>query len=133
LECRPKPLVTLTPESRKGLSSVKSNGGNTSWRSVKDLRAIGYCKEVRGLRRVPFQLPISSGEIGVTGSNPTRVVGSCANLNFRNSGIGATSDFGVKSFKLPVRKIPKISGPLDQGRLTAIDPAKGKISKFGES
>jgi hypothetical protein len=44
-----------------------------------------------------------------------------------------TSDFGIESFKLPVREIPKILGSLDQERLTAIDLAKGKILEFGES
>jgi hypothetical protein len=88
------------------------------------------CEEVKSEGILAFKI---SGAIGVIGSNPTGFIGSCANSHFRNSGIGTTSDFGVKSFKLPVRKIPKISGPLDQGRLTAVNPAKGKISEFGES
>jgi hypothetical protein len=50
LEHSQKYLVTLTPESQNGLSSVKSNGGNTSWRSVEEPRAIESCKGVRGLR-----------------------------------------------------------------------------------
>jgi hypothetical protein len=112
---------------------VKSNGRNTSWRSVEDLRAIRSCKEARGLKRVPFQSTISSREIGVVGSNPTRFVGSCANSHFGNSGIGVTSDFGVKSSGLPVHEIPKISESLDSGRLTIIDLVKGEFSELGES
>jgi hypothetical protein len=95
LERSQKYLFTLTPESRKGLSSVKLNGGNTSWRSVEDPRAIVSCKGVRGLRRVPLQSPISSIEIGVVGSNPMRVLRSCANFHFGNSRIGAKRDFRV--------------------------------------
>jgi hypothetical protein len=107
---------------------VESNGKNTSWRSVKDPRAIRSSNEVRGLRKVPFQSPIILGEIVTIGSNSTRVVGSRANLHFRNSRIGETSDFGFKSREHPIREISKISRLLDQRKHAAIDLPEGMIS-----
>ena len=88
------------------------------------------CEEFKAEHLLAFKI---SGEIGVVGSNPTRVVGSCVNSYFENSGIGATSDFGVESFKLSVREVSKISEPLDQWRLTVVDPMKGEFFKFRES
>jgi hypothetical protein len=75
--------------------------GNTSWRSVKDPRAIRSCKEARRLRRVPFRSAIISGEIVAIGSNSTRVVGSHANSHFGNSGIGVAKDRGVAALQTP--------------------------------
>jgi hypothetical protein len=89
------------------------------------------CEEVKAEHLLAFKR--SGGVVGI-GWESTGVVDLTRKFHyFRNSGIGATSDFGVESFKLPVREIPKISGPLDQGRLTAVDPTKGEISEFRES
>jgi hypothetical protein len=58
---------------------------------------------------------------------------ACKFQYFRIQEVDEASDFGVESFKLPIREIPKIFEPLDQGRLTAVDLTKGEISEFEES
>jgi hypothetical protein len=88
-------------------------------------------EEVKAEHLLAFKI---SGEVAGIGWESTGAIDLTRKFHyFRNSGIGATSNFGVKSFKLPVREILKMSGLLDQGRLTAVDPAKGEILEFEES